>query len=191
MYYINDIRVFNTERIKDREAISTYEEYFSGKKQERIAMILQVLAASRHEFGDIDSPGILLGVVNQLMGDVGLNRPRTEYEVADILKSAPTWFDKSMIGDAMSDRAMSIGFDIGLCLGERLVALNKKLAWKLVTKPKNCAEFGRVCVSGFRLGGEFDPLRIGPVVVKRCLSTLDFELWYREFLGTWRQSASE
>lgn len=185
MYTLIRLNMFNVEYIRDKDAVREYEEYFCGIVRERV----QVVEACVREVGLsmgrlLDRDGFTEIVRHMLGGDEGVRTP-TEEEIQKILSTAPPWFNRSMIGDDLSYRAKSIGIDIGMVLGARLIELYPGRSWRMVTKPKNDMNFGKVCSMESPIKACFEPLNIGQNLVSKVVTSRQTPFTFEKFVQVW------
>lgn len=187
MYTLNNLRRFNSGLIKDKQAVTTYEQYFVDFIHARLAVLSSEVVGMGFQADELVNADVLECVINTLIGDFDATRQRTEAEIAAILREAPDWFGRAMLGNELSPRAVSVGIDIGMYFGNRLLEANAALAWKMVVKPKSQMEYGKVCVAGFPRNVVFEPVNIGTNVVRRSVSGRLGE-WVSVFVASWKAS---
>ena len=185
MYTLIRLNMFNVEYIRDKDAVREYEEYFCGIVRERV----QVVEACVREVGLsmgrlLDRDGFTEIVRHMLGGEEGVRTP-TEEEVQKILSTAPPWFNRSMIGEDLSYRAKSIGIDIGMVLGARLIELYPGRSWRMVTKPKNDMNFGKVCSMESPIKACFEPINIGTNLVSNVVRPRPTPFTFEQFAANW------
>ena len=126
--------------------LKKYYEWFIGQIPERVAQLQDTVAVSMKGWLADRTPGSLdeLGVF--FAGNVGV-RKRTMEEISEIKSSSPYAID--IPASELTNTTFSYAMDLGMYLGQVVLANISGTSWEQVLSGKSNADYGQPVITGF------------------------------------------
>ena len=177
------VRTLRLRELSKRE-LREYDRWFHEVTPERVGELADFVRRSpgfehwRPDYsrGSLDSLGRWLATKVE-------TRQRTQEELDEIASRLP--HREYVSQNALTDRTISLAYDVGMYLGEVLVRNNPTLGWDQIFGSKRFIDYGRPVIVGFRGKVPFNPVGMLLTYVGKLERGTDRGRGLRELYDVW------
>lgn len=142
---------FTPFHMMERKEAVAYFEWFIEQISHRVHILEQIVRSSdNYQNWPADCSVASLDTLSKWFLKFSENRPRTQDEIERARREIPDGLHSIEVREwTLTDMTVSLAMDIGIYMGQVLIANHTNLSWELLTKPKNSIDYQQPVIAGF------------------------------------------